>query len=311
MAHAHGHSRDHGHRHDHASGEANHTLAFAVGIGLNTAFVLIEGGFGLFVGSLALVADAGHNLSDVLGLLLAWGASYLARRRPSGRQTYGLGRASILAALANGGLLLVAIGGIVWEAIARLQNPAPVPGMTVIVVAAIGAVINTATALLFMSGRHRDLNIRGAFLHMAADAAVSLGVVAGGIAMIQTGWFWIDPVLALVVAAVIAYSTWDVLLHALELTIDSVPRGIELAAVRDYLAGLPGVTAVHDLHIWALSTTQTALTAHLVRPDHVPDDQWLSAVEHEIQHRFGINHTTIQLETGKGAACRLAAEDVV
>jgi cobalt-zinc-cadmium efflux system protein len=280
-------------------------------VALNTAFVLIEGGFGFWSGSLALVADAGHNLSDVLGLLLAWGANYLARRRPSGRQTYGLGRASILAALANGVLLFMAIGGIVWEAIMRLRDPAPVPGLTVIVVALIGTVINTLTALLFMSGRHRDLNIRGAFLHMAADAAVSLGVAVGGLVIMQTGWQWIDAVLALVIAAVIAHSTWEVLWHALELTVDSVPRGIDPEAVRSYLAQLPGVMAVHDLHIWALSTTNIALTAHLVRPEQPLDDDWLHAVAHEIERRFGIAHTTIQLETGKGAACHLAPDEVV
>ena len=302
----------HGHDHDHGHAGANHGWAFAVGVALNAAYVVIEGGFGFFSGSLALVADAGHNLSDVLGLLMAWGASYLARRRPSGRRTYGLGRSSILAALANGVLLLIAVGMIAWEAFSRLREPAPVPAGTVIVVAAIGAVVNTLTAMLFFAGRERDLNMRGAFLHMAADAAISVGVVVGGVAMSRTGWLWIDPALALVVAALIAYSTWDLVWQALELTLDSVPRGIDLEQVRGFLAGLPGVTQVHDLHIWALSTTETALTVHLVRPSALPDDDWLHRVAHEIHDRFGIAHATIQIETGQGSsACRLAPDDVV
>src|SRR4051812_23149404 len=247
----------HGDHHNHGYASAAMTRAFAIGVALNAGFVLVEAACGFLSGSLALLADAGHNLSDVLGLLLAWGASYLAGRKPSGRRTYGWGRTSILAALVNGVLLYVAVGAIAWEAIGRMARTTPVAPLTMIFVAAIGAIINTLTALLFLSGRKHDLNIRGAFLHMAADAAVSLGVVAGGIAISLTGQAWIDPALSLVIAAVIAYSTWDLLWHAVELSLDTVPRGVDPSAVRAYLAGLSGVEAVHDLHIWALSTTQT------------------------------------------------------
>jgi cobalt-zinc-cadmium efflux system protein len=304
--------RHHGHEHDHHQAPAAFTTAFAAGVGLNALFVLVEAAAGFWTGSLALLADAGHNLSDVLGLVLAWGATYLSRRRPSGRQTYGLGRTSILAALANGVLLLIAVGAITWEAISRLRHPTSLPAGMVIIVAGFGAVINTLTALLFFSGRQRDLNVRGAFLHMAADAAVSIGVVIGAVAMIQTGWLWIDPVLGLIIAAAIAYSTWDLLWQALELTLDIVPRGIDPAKVRAYLAELPGVTAIHDLHIWALSTTETALTVHLIRPGATIDDDWLHEVTHELLHRFGIRHATIQIESGHGNQnCRLAPDDVV
>lgn len=283
-----------------------------MGVALNAAFVLIEAACGLYSGSLALMADAGHNLSDVLGLLLAWAAVYLSRQRPSLRRTYGWGRTSILAALANAILLLVAVGAIGWEAIGRLVHPAPVMTITMIGVAAIGVVVNTLTALLFLSGRKHDLNVRAAFLHMAADAAVSLGVVAGGIVIGRTGWFWLDPALSLIIAAVIALSTWDVLWHALDLALDSVPRGIDPDEVRAYLAGLPRVAAVHDLHIWALSTTQTALTVHLVKPDAQIDDDWLHAIARELHDRFGIDHTTIQLEAGRGdQACRQVSEDTI
>jgi cobalt-zinc-cadmium efflux system protein len=302
----------HGHDHSHSHAPVSASRAFAIGVGLNLGFVLIEAACGLRSGSLALLADAGHNLSDVLGLLLAWGASYLASRKPTDRRTYGWGRTSILAALFNGVLLYAAVGAIALEAFGRLSRPAAVAPQTVIIVAAIGAVINTLTALLFLSGRQHDLNIRGAFLHMAADAAVSLGVVIGGIAISITGWLWIDPVLSLVIATVIAYSTWDLLWHAVELSLDTVPRGVDPAAVRGYLTGLPGVEAVHDLHIWALSTTQTALTVHLVKPHAQIDDDWLHGVAHELHDRFDIAHATIQIETGRGnSGCRLAADDVV
>jgi len=299
----------HGHHH---APPTTFSSAFAIGVGLNAAFVLVEAAFGFWADSLALLADAGHNLSDVLGLLLAWGASYLARRRPSSRRTYGLRRSSILAALANALLLLVAVGAIAWEAIGRLRQPGSVVPTAVIVVAGVGVVINTLTALLFLSGRKHDLNVRGAFLHMAADAAVSLGVVIGGIIMSRTGWTWLDPALSLVIAAVIAISTWDLLWQAVDLSLDSVPRGIDSEAVRAYLAALPGVAAVHDLHIWALSTTETALTAHLVRPSAQIDDDWLHQVAHELHDRFHISHSTIQIESGQGQhSCHLAPDDVV
>ncbi len=302
----------HPHDHSHSHSPVSATRAFAIGVALNGAFVVIEAACGLMSGSLALLADAGHNLSDVLGLLLAWGASYLARQKPTGRRTYGWGRTSILAALINGVLLYVGVGAIALEAIGRLTHPAAVAPLTMIVVAAIGAVINTLTALLFLAGREHDLNIRGAFLHMAADAAVSLGVVAGGIAISLSGRSWIDPALSLVIAAAIAYSTWDLLWHAVELSLDTVPRGVDPAEVRAYLNGLPGVTAIHDLHIWGLSTTETALTVHLVKPDAVVDDDWLQTIAHELHDHFGIAHATIQVESGRGnAECRLAPDDVV
>jgi cobalt-zinc-cadmium efflux system protein len=299
----------HGHHHP---PPASFSSAFALGVGLNAAFVLVETAAGFWSGSLALLADAGHNLSDVMGLLVAWGASVLARRRPSSRRTYGLRRSSILAALANALLILVAVGAIAWEAIGRLREPGTIAPTAVIVVAGIGVVVNTLTALLFLSGRKHDLNVRGAFLHMAADAAVSLGVVIGGIVISRTGWMWLDPALSLIIAAVIAISTWDLLWQALDLTLDSVPRGVDPDAVRSYLSTLPGVAAVHDLHIWALSTTETALTVHLVRPDRQIDDDWLHQVAHELHDRFHIAHSTIQVESGQGQhSCHLAPDDVV
>jgi cobalt-zinc-cadmium efflux system protein len=290
----------------------NYGRAFAIGIALNASFVAIELAAGIWAGSLALVADAGHNLSDVLGLLLAWGASYLVRRKPSGRRTYGLRRTSILAALANAILLLVAVGAIAWEAVHRLAQPEAVASLAIIWVAAAGVVVNTVTALLFMGGHQHDLNVRGAFLHMAADAAVSLGVVIGGVIIGQTGWSWIDPTISLIIAAVIAISTWDLLWQSLNLALDTVPPNVDLEQVRGFLAALPGVAAVHDLHIWALSTTETALTVHLVKPEAQVDDDWLDQIANELHDRFGIEHPTIQIESGQGHhSCRLAPDDVV
>jgi cobalt-zinc-cadmium efflux system protein len=284
----------------HSHGVARHDRSFALGIALNLAFVLAEFVFGLLSGSLALLADAGHNLSDVLGLGLAWGASGLARRQPNARHTYGWRSASILAALLNAVILLVAVGGIAWEAIRRFGQPAEVAGSTVIWVAAAGTAINTASALLFFSGRKEDLNIRGAFLHMAADAAVSLGVVVAGVLLHVTGWTWIDPITSLIIVAVIVASTWSLLRESLHLALAGVPEGIDPGAVRDYLAGLPGVEAVHDLHIWALSTTEAALTAHLVKPDPAGDDALLAEATRTLHDRYGIEHTTLQWERGDG-----------
>lgn len=284
--------------HDHPP--TDYRRAFALGVALNSAFVLVEVGFGIAAGSLALLADAGHNLSDVLGLLLAWGASHLARRPPTERRTYGLRRTSIFAALLNAVLLLVAIGGIAWEAVHRLIAPAPVVGTTLIVVAAVGVAINTATALLFLSGRKQDLNLRGAFLHMAADAMISLGVAISGAVIYWTGWTWIDPAASLAIAAVILVGTWDLLRQSINLSLDAVPEGIDPVAVRGYLEGLPGVSNVHDLHIWAMSTTETALTVHLLRPGHTGDDDWLIETGEALHERFGIGHATIQIEHGLG-----------
>ena len=282
--------------HDHRHHHSDYNRAFAIGVALNVGFIIIETVFGLLAGSLALLADAGHNLSDVMGLLLAWGASYMVKRRPTERRTYGWRKSSILAALMNAFILMVAIGGIAWEAIRRFNDPAPVGGQTIIIVAAIGVVINTLTALLFVSGRKHDLNIRGAFLHMTADAGVSAGVVVAGLVILVSGWMWVDPLVSLVIAAVILIGTWGLMRDALNLVLDAVPKGIDPEAVSDYLAGLPGVESVHDLHIWAMSTTETALTAHLVKPDSKDNDALIEKAGKELRDRFGIDHITLQSE---------------
>ena len=300
-------------RHGHAHGSASYGRAFAIGIALNLGFVLIEATFGIIAGSLALVADAGHNLSDVLGLVLAWGASLLVARRPTPRRSYGLRRASILAALANAVTLLAALGIIAWEAIGRFRQPAPVEGGPVIAVALVGIAINAGTALLFLRGRHDDLNIRGAFLHMAADAGVSFGVVVAGIVILATGWLWLDPVVSLAIVAIVFVSTWGLFRESVDLALDAAPQGIDVAAVRDYLASLPGVTDVHDLHIWAMSTTETALTVHLVLPGEHPRDALLGQIARELHDRFGIEHITVQVEaaaSGNGCASALASPRV-
>lgn len=294
------------HSHSHHHAPQTYTRAFQIGIGLNVGFVLIEAGFGWVTQSLALLADAGHNLSDVLGLGLAWGASYLVQRPPNPTYTYGLRRSSILAALLNAILLLLAMGGIAWEALRRLQDPTPVPGLTLIWVAGVGVVINTLTALLFFSGGKGDLNIRGAFLHMAADALVSVGVVLAGVAILLTGWLWFDPAISLIIVVVIVAGTWNLLREALGLILDRVPKHIEPLAVRTFLQELPGVAQVHDLHIWAMSTTETALTAHLVMPTGYPGDDFLTHTCEELHHHFDIDHSTLQIELGNGQhSCRL------
>jgi cobalt-zinc-cadmium efflux system protein len=267
----------------------------AAGVALNTLFVAAEAVAGVTAGSLALLADAGHNAGDVLGLLLAWGASWLARRPPSRRYTWGLRRSTIYAALANAVLLLVACGGIAWEAIHRLQSPAPVAGPIVIAVASLGVVINTLTALLFLKG-HSDANVRGAFLHMAADAAVSLGVVLAGAAIALTGATWIDPVTSLVVAAVIVAGTWGLFRESLDLALDAVPRGVEPEAIEAALAALPGVQEVHDLHVWGASTSEISLTTHLVTVDGTDHDRLLADAEAVLRERFRVAHSTIQIE---------------
>lgn len=289
------HHHPHSHSHHPA---ANYDRAFAVGIALNVLFVLVEAYYGWRSDSLALLSDAGHNLSDVLGLLMAWGGFYLARLRPSQKHTYGLGRATIMAALFNALILLVAIGGIVWEAIARLSHPVPIQGGIVMLVAAIGVVINGITAWLFMSGNKHDLNLRGAFLHMAADALVSLGVVIAGALFIWTGWTWLDPAISLVIALVILLGTWGLLRHSLHLSLDGVPASIDLDSVRNYLAELPGVGAIHDLHVWAMSTSEIALTVHLVMPGGHPGDDFLCSIANALHHDFAITHATLQVETG-------------
>lgn len=298
------------HHHHHGPPPAGAGWAFTIAVGLNLAFVLVEAGFGLASGSMALVADAGHNLSDVLALGLAWGASVLSQRPPSDRYTYGLKSSSILAAIANAALLWVAIGGIMVETLRRLTDPAPVVGSTIIVVAAAGILVNGASALLFAQGSKSDLNLRAAFVHLLADAAVSAGVVIAGLLIVGTGQWWIDPVTSLVVTAVIAWSSWSLLRQALRFGMLGVPDTIDLAEVRRYLQGLPGVTRVHDLHVWPMSTTESALTAHLVMPGARPSDHFLHEVAHELEHRFGIGHPTLQIEAGE-TNCALQSETVV
>lgn len=317
--HDHGHDHSHGHgHHHHGHGHHHHHIPknfdkrFAIGAALNMGFVLAELLFGFISNSLALIADAMHNFSDVIGLLLAWGGAWLARLIPTATRTYGYRSASILAALANAALLFVAVGGIVFESIRRFFDPAPIDGMTVVWVAGIGIIINTATAMMFFHGQKDDINIRGAFLHMVADALVSVGVVVAALIVMWTGYSWIDPVIGLVIAAVIIWSTWGLARDALHLSLAGVPRNVDQEAVRTYLAGLPGVAEVHDLHIWAMSTTETALTVHLLRPGAQLDDAFLHEVATELQNRFKIHHPTIQVEAGNaGDACKLAPAEVV
>jgi cobalt-zinc-cadmium efflux system protein len=304
MAHGHTHHDHHAHGPRVAAGRA-----FAIGIALNTGFAVVEGGFGFFANSLALLADAAHNLGDVLGLLLAWGAASLARRAPSARFTYGMRGSTIMAALANALLLLVACGSIAWEAISRFRVPAETSGALMIWVAAAGVLVNGATAALFLRDRDRDLNVRGAYLHMVADAAVSLGVVAAGAMILATGWLWLDPVTSLAIVAAILYGTWGLLRDSLALSVQAVPIGVEPAAVREHLAELPGVAEIHDLHIWAMSTTENALTVHLVMPAGHPGDAFLTSLCRSLDERFGIHHATVQIEVGDTTErCELAPE---
>ncbi len=301
--HDHGHGDDSGHDHapvlggGHQHGPARHDRAFAIGIAVNVAFVAVEAIVGWRVDSLALMADAGHNLGDVLGLVMAWAGAFAGRIAPDDRYTWGWKRASILAAFANALLLLVAMGSLVWVAILRLQAPEPTqPGM-VMVVAAIGIVVNLGTALLFLRGRHDDLNIRGAFLHMAADAAVSAGVVGAGALVLWQGWLWVDPAASLLIAAVILIGTWQLFRDSLHLMFDGVPRSIDLDAVRAELEALPGVDCVHDLHVWASGTTEVVLTAHVVMPAGHPDDAFFRAAAERMKERFSIGHVTLQAST--------------
>ncbi len=299
-----GANHDH-HEHGHGHAPADFGRAFAIGTILNLGFVAIEGTAGFLTHSMALLADAGHNLSDVLGLLIAWGGAELAKRPASRRFTYGLRGSSILAALANAVLLFVAVGAILLEAIQRLSDPRPVPGATVMLVAGIGIVVNLATAMLFARGRKGDVNIRGAYLHMAADAAVSAGVVIGGGLILISGAEWIDPVISLVIVAVILWGTWGLFTESVTMALHAVPDRIDHEAVERALAALPGVTRVHDLHIWPMSTTEAALTAHLVIPGGHPGDAFLIDLQHRLAHDFRIDHTTVQIELGDGAECRM------
>ena len=298
----------HDHHHDHGLGHApgNFGRAFAIGITFNLAYVVVEAAAGLATGSMALLADAGHNLSDVLGLAVAWAGLRLAARAPSPRFTYGLKRSGILAALANGVFLFVACGAITVEAVRRLMDPQPVPGTIVMAVAAIGILVNGFTAWLFARGKDGDVNIRGAYLHMLADAGISAAVVVSGFLVLKTGAYWIDPALSLIVVAVILRGTWGLMAESVALALDAVPPGIDAAAVTTFLAACPGVAAVHHLHIWPMGTTDTAMTVHLLMPGGHPGDAALARLVHDIEHRFAIGHVTIQVETG-GAGCENAA----
>lgn len=307
MGHAHAHHHGHSHaesdyhglhdHHGHHHAPVDYGPAFVIGIVLNSAFVVVEATFGFLYDSMALVADAGHNLSDVLALLLAWAANLAAKRAPSDHYTYGFKSSTILAAIANALLLAFAIGAILFETAHRLFEPSEPQGMVITIVAGIGVVINTATALLFLRGQD-DLNIRGAYLHMAADALVSVGVVVAGIAILFTGLWWIDPLVSFGIVAMIAWGTWGLAKDSIRLGLLAVPTRIDVAEVRAHLAGLEGVSAVHDLHIWPMSTTETALTAHLVMPDGPASDEFLHAIAHNLEDRFGIGHATIQVERG-------------
>jgi len=310
----HDHSSDHGGGHGHAGhahAPKDFGRAFAVGITLNFGFVVIEAVYGLLSNSMALLADAGHNFSDVLGLLIAWGAATLSKRKPGGRYTYGLRSSSIVAALINALLLLIAIVVIAYEALGRIAAPQPIAGQTVIIVAAIGIAINTLTALMFMRGSKDDINIRGAFLHMAADAAVSAGVVIAGFVILSTGWLWLDPAVSLVIVAVIAVGTWGLLRDSVDMSLHASPAGIDPEQVAAFLQGRAGVAGLHDLHIWPMSTTETALTAHLMVPGGYPGDAFVHGIADDLQSRFGIGHATIQIETGAGDECKLEPDHVV
>lgn len=306
MGHTHS-DKDHSHHNP-----KNYNRAFAVGIALNLIFVVVEVIYGNLSNSLALISDAGHNLSDVLSLVLAWSATILVRKRPTQKYSYGLKSSSILASLTNSIFLLVVIGAIAWEAIVRFQHPTPVASMTIIWVAGIGFFINAITSYFFASGSKGDLNIRGAFLHLAVDALVSLSVVVAGILMIYTGWMWIDPLISLLICVVVIFGTWSLLKESLSLVFQAVPSGIKRDQVFSYLSNLPGVKEVHDLHIWGMSTTETALTVHLIMPQGHPGDSFFEELNHELEKRFHIHHVTVQVELGNGGTCcKLASDEVV
>lgn len=294
--HEHGHSHAHGHHHHgdpHSQGRA-----FAIAIGLNAVFVAIEFTYGFIANSTALMADAGHNLSDVLGLMLAWGAAILSKREPSARFTYGLRSTSMLAALFNAMLLMAACGAIAWEAVQQLMRPTPVAGLTVSVVAAVGIAVNGFSAWLFMAGSKDDINIRGAYLHLAADAAISLGVLLAGLAVMYTGWSWLDPLVSIAIVLIIMVGTWSLLRESVNMMMAAVPPNVDAPRVAQFLAAQAGVLGVHDLHIWAMSTTETALTAHLVMPQGYPGDAVMDDIAARLKADFAIHHSTLQVELG-------------
>lgn len=306
------HSKEHHHHHGHGHGQFNYGRAFLIGITLNLIFVIVEWTYGVLGHSLALIADATHNLGDVLSLVLAWLGHWMGQREPSKRFTYGLRGTSILAALANGVLLMLVTGALAWEAVQRFSSPPPVAGMIVIVIALAGVVVNGLTAWLFMAGSPSDLNVRGAFLHMAADAAVSLGVAISGAIVLYTGWGWLDPAVTLLLVAVIALGAWSLLRDAIGLALQAVPVGIDSIEVRTWLAAQAEIAEVHDLHIWAMSTTENALTAHIVCPTGHPGDAVLQRIAHDIDHHFQIGHVTLQVELANSPTpCALAPDHVV
>jgi cobalt-zinc-cadmium efflux system protein len=296
-----GHSHGHGHHHHHHTPAVGHGRAFALAVALNLVIVVTQTVYGVIAHSTALLADAGHNLSDVLGLLLAWGAAWLATRRPSGRYTFGFGNSSILASLANAALLLIACGAIIAQALGRLVSPAPVAGLDVFIVATIGMVVNGFSAWLFMRGQKDDINIRGAFLHMASDAGVSAAVAISGLVILATGWSWVDPIMSIVVVLVIVYGTWGLLRESVRLALAAVPQGVDMERIRVFLAAQDGVTDVHDLHIWPLSTTGNALSAHLVMPAGHPGDDALDGIVHALSTHYSMKHVTLQVDLGTTA----------
>lgn len=298
------------HSHSHSHVPDNLNVAFAVGIILNIALVVAQVTFGVFAHSVALIADAGHNISDVMGLMLAWGAMMLSRKNPTAQYTYGFRSTTILAALLNGGFLLIATGAIVLEAVRRIAEPSPVAGGTVILVAATAILINSFSAWL-LRNKKDDLNARGAFLHLLSDAAVSLGVLIGGVVILKTGWYWVDPVVSIGVSLVIVWSTWGLLREAVNMSLDAVPASINPGEVKKYLSGLAGVVRIHDLHIWPIGTTEIALTCHLVIPKGHPDDTFMTKIADELQHKFGIGHATLQSELGSREDCALEPTEVV
>ena len=298
--------------HEHKHNTRNYNRSFAIGVILNVLFVAIEAGYGFVAGSLALMADAGHNLSDVVSLILAWGAAFLATKPATEKKTYGLRKVTILASLASAILLLFALGGITWEAIGRFTHPQPVEGLTVIVVAAIGVVINTISALLFVSGQKHDLNLRGAFIHMAADAVVSFGVVVAGIIIMITGWLLVDPIISLLIVAVILVGTWTLLRDSINLVIDSVPGHIDIAGIRSYLHRLENVSQFHDLHVWPMSTTEVALSVHLIIVVEGPvGNDFLNKIQQDLHDNFNIEHSTIQVERQDDGPCALDKDTCV
>jgi len=310
MSHDESHGHDHAHGHGHSHAPASFGKAFAIGVALNLGFVIVEAIFGILSNSVALLADAGHNVGDVLALAVAWLASELVKRAPTARFTYGLRSSSILAALFNAVFLLVIVGAISWEAIRRLGAPEPVAGGTVMIVAAIGIVVNAVTAWMFAGGG-ADINLRAAFVHMASDALVSAGVVAAGFVIMLTGWLWLDPLVSLAINAAIVWATWGLLRDSLGMAMAGAPSYVDPAAVRAFLARQPGVAGVHDLHIWAMSTTEAAITCHLVMPGGHPGDGFLHRLAEDLAHEFRIGHSTAQIETDPAAACALAPDEVV